>query len=123
MATALQRIVLIQDPNYNNNNSSNAPCQDDLEQYFACRQYDNAEIVPTQWWKQHETVFPSMAKLTRKYLSIPAASVASERMFSTAGNFVTDRRNCSVDHAVSDLIFSNLALKCLQKSKTANAKK
>lgn len=116
MATALQRIVSMQDPNYNNNNNNNnnnTPGHDELDRYFSSRQCDSPTMNPITWWKQHETMFPSMALLARRYLSLPAASVASERMFSTAGNMVTDKCNCLVDGAVSDLVFSNLATRCL----------
>jgi hypothetical protein len=57
-----------------------------------------------------------MAQLTQKYLSIPAASVASEKMFSIAGDFVTAKWNRLTDEGVSDLVFSNNALKTLQKA-------
>ena len=50
-----------------------------------------------------------MARLARKYLAIPATSVASERMFSYSGGVVTDRRNRLSDDAVSDIVFCNYA--------------
>lgn len=117
----------MQDPNYDNNNNhsnnNNMSGQDEFEWYFRSQQCDNTDINPIKWWKQHETVFPSMAKLARKYLSIPAASVASEQMFSRAGNIVTEKCNCLVDGAVSDLVFSNIATRCLQNAKETRSKK
>lgn len=54
-----------------------------------------------------------MAKIARKYLAIPATSVASERMFSFAGGVCTDRRNRLSDDTVSDIVFCNYASRCL----------
>ncbi|EZA46507.1 Zinc finger BED domain-containing protein [Ooceraea biroi] len=53
-------------------------------------------LDPLEWWKSHENRFPLVAQLAKKYLSIPATSVASERTFSTAGNIVTAKRSCLV---------------------------
>ncbi|KAH7967623.1 hypothetical protein HPB52_001229 [Rhipicephalus sanguineus] len=39
--------------------------------------------------KQH---FPGLCKMAMKYMGIPATSVPSEKLFSTAGNIVTARR-------------------------------
>ena len=38
------------------------------------------------WWKTHEVVFPGLALLARKYLSVQASSASVERMFSIAGH-------------------------------------
>lgn len=44
---------------------------------------------PLQWWKKHEENFLRLSKLARKYLSIPATSAPSERLFSVGGGVVT----------------------------------
>ena len=37
---------------------------------------------PLLWWKNHELEYPSVARLARKYLAIPASSAPAERVFS-----------------------------------------
>ena len=43
-----------------------------------------ASLDPLEWWKMHNTQLPTIAKLARKYLAIPASSAPSERVFSRA---------------------------------------
>jgi len=42
------------------------------------------------WWATNWAAHPSFAKVARQYLSIPAASVASKRVFSKCGLVVSD---------------------------------
>lgn len=43
----------------------------------------NAHTVnPLQWWKQHQSEFPRLSRLSRDYLAIPGSSASSERVFS-----------------------------------------
>jgi len=47
---------------------------------------------PLKWWSVNEVTLPVLAQIARKHLSISAASVPSERLFSDAGNHISARR-------------------------------
>ena len=52
-----------------------------------------------QFWKTYESLFPQLADLAKKYLSVQASSAAVERMFSIAGHiFNPKRRRLSVEY-------------------------
>jgi len=44
------------------------------------------------FWRNHELIFPSLALLAKKYLSVQASSAAVERMFSLAGHIFSLKR-------------------------------
>ena len=60
---------------------------------------DGCEVSdPLRWWKEREDKYPLLSKHAKRLLGIPATSVASERVFSTAGDVVTAQRaSFSVD--------------------------
>ncbi|XP_078331137.1 E3 SUMO-protein ligase ZBED1-like [Crassostrea virginica] len=60
---------------------------------------------PLQWWKLDDQKVPLLATLARKILCIPATSVASERVFSTAGDIVSSQRACLNPTHIDKLIF------------------
>ncbi|XP_057209322.1 zinc finger BED domain-containing protein 4 isoform X1 [Triplophysa rosa] len=62
-----------------------------LENYIAeplCRR----SLSPLQWWRNKEHRFPAVARLARKYLSIPATAVSADRAFAPSESPVTQRR-------------------------------
>lgn len=59
---------------------------------------------PLLWWKQHQNMFPSLSFLARRYLTIPATSVPCERVFSTAGNVITQKRSSLIGANAEALI-------------------
>lgn len=65
----------------------------------------NRENDPLKYWEDHSKVFPGLYKMAMKYLSIPATSVPSERLFSKAGHILSDRRSRLTPKKLDQLIF------------------
>ncbi|XP_055056459.2 E3 SUMO-protein ligase ZBED1 isoform X1 [Misgurnus anguillicaudatus] len=62
-----------------------------LENYIAeplCRR----SLSPLHWWRNKEHRFPAVARLARKYLSIPATAVSADQAFAAKESPVTQRR-------------------------------
>ncbi len=61
---------------------------------------------PFKWWSEEGVKrFPLLCQLARKYLSFPATSVPSERVFSAAGEIVSKKRSRISNENVRTLIF------------------
>ena len=73
---------------------------------------ENAD--PLLWWRQNKDRFQQLAPLARKLLSIPPGSVDSERLFSVAGDIVTDKRTSLACEKAEQLIRSHYNLRILQ---------
>ena len=71
---------------------SSASLQHELDLYVADPNIPRS-ACPLQWWQSHTSTFPVVAEVARRMLSIPATSVASERLFSKAGDVITKKRN------------------------------
>lgn len=63
---------------------------------------------PITWWKANAKKYPRLEKLAISYLSVPATSVPSARVFSAAGLIVNRLRSRLLPEHVDDvLIFLN----------------
>ena len=60
---------------------------------------------PLEWWRKSEHLYPMMTELIKKYFSMVGTSVPSERLFSSAGNFISSKRNCLTPENADQLIF------------------
>ena len=69
------------------------------------------ESNPLAWWRTNEPTYPHIAKLAKRYLAVPATSVPSERVFSTAGDIVTASRSALCADNVDKLIFLSKNMK------------
>ncbi len=47
-------------------------------------------LDPLKWWAENAQLFPQLSTLAIRYLSAPASTVYSERLFSEAGNKYED---------------------------------
>ncbi|XP_073332449.1 E3 SUMO-protein ligase ZBED1-like [Pagrus major] len=66
---------------------------------------------PLKWWKENSKFYPLLSPLAKAYLTTPATSVPSERVFSTAGDVVTSQRSQLRPENVDMLIFLKRNLK------------
>ena len=60
-----------------------------------------------EWWKKNAERLPTLSRLARQLLCIPATSVPSERIFSISGNIVTKKRASLKPENVDMLVFLN----------------
>ena len=84
--------------------TASAPTPSEFDMYMAAEPAGNNED-PLEWWMENKRRFPVLYKLALKYLCIPATSVSSERVFSTAGDIVTASRSCLSTENVNMLLF------------------
>lgn len=84
---------------------SSHPEQEEVESYTRC---PNIPIKqdPKIYWR-NEDKYPKLKMLAQKYLSYQMSSVASERLFSTAGLIQTDLRNRLSPNNLKTLCFLN----------------
>jgi hypothetical protein len=61
-------------------------------------------VHPLQYWKLNESRFPNLARITRKFLCVPATSGGVERIFSIAGFLGRARRSSLTSENVRNLI-------------------
>ena len=65
----------------------------------------NLSHSPLDWWRENQYNFPHLGRAARHLLCIPATSVTSERVFSTAGDVVSAQRAALSPEHVDMLVF------------------
>ena len=76
---------------------------EELRKYIMLPNID-IDSNPLEWWRLQGNCFPKLLMLAKKYLCSPGTSVPSERVFSRAGNVVTDNRSCLTGQHSEELI-------------------
>mgnify|MGYP000209209441 CR=1 FL=1 len=65
---------------------------------------------PLVWWSERRQIYPSLFALVKSRLPIVATSVPCERIFSKAGQTITERRNRLSGKRVEQILFLNANL-------------
>jgi uncharacterized membrane protein len=73
-----------------------------VEESILGRQQD-----PLLWWIKHQHSYPTLSKLVVRKFNMLATSVPCERVFSKAGNVVSERRSRLSSQHVEKLLFLN----------------
>ncbi|KAF4618026.1 hypothetical protein D9613_012868 [Agrocybe pediades] len=61
---------------------------------------------PLEWWKAHSLSFPTIARMARDFLAIPATSVSVERAFSQSRHICTDLRSSLKEKTIREALLS-----------------
>lgn len=67
-------------------------------------QVDNLEFDQYDWWISHKKDFPNLYRLFLNTSCTPAASTSAERVFSTTGNIVSEKRSRLQPEVVNDIM-------------------
>ncbi|XP_032446924.1 zinc finger BED domain-containing protein 1-like [Xiphophorus hellerii] len=82
----------------------NQDVQKEVLMYFGEHTLSKREN-PLLWWKSNAARYPTLSKLAKFFLCIPATSTPSERLFSAAGNIASKRRASLSSQHVDMLTF------------------
>ena len=71
------------------------------------KMYMEGRVAPSdmcifQWWKENATRFPRLARVATNILGVPATQAYSERLFSRAGNIISEKRSYKICSMLSD---------------------
>ncbi len=66
------------------------------------------------YWNNIQSLYPTLAKIAQRILSIPATNTSVERLFSDSGNTITNRRTRLQTSKVNQLLFIRRNLSTLR---------
>ena len=76
----------------NSNSSIQQRVREEIQLYRSLPMISMAED-PVLWWWTKRDILPLLAELSHGYLSVQASSTPSERVFSTAGDTISQERS------------------------------
>ena len=102
LASILDDVVIVKEEM-----GSRSPLEKATQEVNRYKEEPQLSVVedPLKWWKERSFYFPYLSNLVKSRLCIPATSVPSERVFSTAGDIVSAQRASLKPDMVDILIF------------------
>ena len=84
--------------------------------FIEMRRYMEEKVIPRSedplnWWGKNESTFPLLSKVAKRHLGTVATFVPAERLFSKAGETISQRRNRLKAENVNIILFLNTNLK------------
>lgn len=83
--------------------------EDEIQLYMS-KELINRNEDSCEWWNKNALLFPTLKKLALKYLSAPASSIYSERLFSEASQVCDRKRSSLSNENFEKLVFLNYNL-------------
>lgn len=79
---------------------------DEIERYINSKHGIVNNLL--EWWFQHKDVYPLLFGYFMQFAAIPASSASVERLFSGAGNIITQKRTRLTPKNIEMLLFLNI---------------
>ena len=79
--------------------------QEVLSYLVATEALVNSNFDPLEWWIGNKMRYPNVAVVARQWLSVPATSTPSERVFSICGIVNTAKRSSSSGKSIENQVF------------------
>jgi len=81
-----------------------APPQPEIERWISEEGGLGDPYKPLQWWKVHAEDFPTVSRMARDFLAIPATSVSVERLFSRSRHVCRDTRSSFKAQTITEIM-------------------
>ena len=76
-----------------------------MDKYLSLPQVPHSDDFDLlSWWRQHQAMFPNLAKMARQYLALPASSAGVERLFSAAGDMHGSKRKSTHEDTLAHML-------------------
>jgi hypothetical protein len=85
--------------------SDGAETTSELDRYLKDKTKISKNMNVLTYWKDNKTLYPTLARIAKRVLSIPATNTSVERLFSDSGNTITNRRTRLQTSKVNQLLF------------------
>ena len=80
--------------------------EDELTRYFD-EERVQFKVDIFNWWAARSKMYPRIFQIANRVLVLPATSASSERVFSTCGNILTEKRSSTTGEHVNMIVFLN----------------
>ena len=93
--------------------TNSEPCKSELTSYLEDKTHpiNDPSFTLLDWWRLNAHRYPIVAKMAKKFLTIPATSVSSESTFSTGGRVLNDYRSSLLPSMVEALVCASSFIK------------
>ena len=88
---------------------------DELKLYFSLPDA-SLDTNPLEWWPKHEKLLPSLSRMARQFLGVPASSAAVERLFSGVGQDFSKQRQSMTEETLEEVTWARSYIKRKYKS-------
>lgn len=77
---------------------------DEIIEYLQFKCPSDVDLDVLQWWNSKKSEFPKLSKFALNIHSIPGSSIPSERLFSTTGNVITEKRTRLNPNSIENIL-------------------